>query len=345
MGIKVLLADDSAAIKKVVQLCLQDFGLELKSTGNGKEVVELAKSFKPDIALIDVMLPHKTGYDVATEIKKDAVLQKTPIIMLWSSFMEFDEAKFKASTADAKLEKPFEANDLRELVKKLVPKTSTNPISSFVEIPKLDFKMPEASTDSSISKTNISATTPTASSAFKLTGPLADNEGDEAADAPSPTTNTEPGDAGWERKDISKFKVNIDSDGFEDNTVDFQYDESQIKDTSFIMKAEVGGSHGAAAPTPTAPSADATAVIPQTPVTPAPVAPTPAPAPTPIPVASAATAAAFDSTQIKTLLEKQVSDILQKEMRDILEKAIWKIVPDLASQIIKEEIARLTSEK
>src|SRR5688572_12893058 len=120
MSLKVLLADDSAAIKKVVQLSLQDYGVELKSVGSGKDVMDVARSFKPDIAFVDVLLPHKTGYEIASEMKKDTQLNKTPVVMLWSSFMAFDEGKFKASGAEDKLEKPFEVSGLRSIVAKYV---------------------------------------------------------------------------------------------------------------------------------------------------------------------------------------------------------------------------------
>src|SRR5438045_7547954 len=99
MSLKVLLADDSAAIKKVVQLSLQDFGVELKSIGSGKDVMDVARSFAPDIAFVDVLLPHKTGYDVATEMKNDGKLKNIPVVMLWSSFISFDVGKFNACGA------------------------------------------------------------------------------------------------------------------------------------------------------------------------------------------------------------------------------------------------------
>ena len=124
MALKVLLADDSAAIKKVVQLSLQDMGLDLKTTGSGKDAFDIALKFKPDIAFIDVLLPQKSGYDVAFEIKNNPVLNKTPVILLWSAFMAFDEDKYISSKADEKLEKPFEAATLRGLVAKFAPQNS-----------------------------------------------------------------------------------------------------------------------------------------------------------------------------------------------------------------------------
>lgn len=326
MGIKVLLADDSAAIKKVVQLCLQDFGVELKSLGNGKEVLDLAKQFKPDIALIDVMLPHKPGFEVAMEIKKDPSLKATPIIMLWSNFMEFDEAKFKMCGAEAKLEKPFDAKELREMVNKLVPKTQSQGISQYIQLPKLDFKIPSPDSQTNISKVNPNTNTGTVSSTFSQTNiempPLSiTNSTKSLQDLKDESESSE-----WVRKDLGKFKVNIDSDGFEDNAVPFQYDESQLENSA-IMKAKVGTGHGHA---PEAPAA-------------APVLPK-IDLPPPAATQAAPAAPNLDNTQVKTMLEKQIAEIVQKEMREILEKTIWKIVPDIATQIIKEEIQRLTSE-
>src|SRR5271163_4105980 len=131
MALKVLLADDSAAIKKVVQLSLQDLGVELKTISSGKDAIEVAKEFRPQIAFVDVLLPQKSGYDVAAEIKKDNSLSKVPVVLLWSAFMAFDEAKYKSCGVDAKLEKPFDSSALRELVAKFVPAVPINPSVEF----------------------------------------------------------------------------------------------------------------------------------------------------------------------------------------------------------------------
>jgi len=144
MALKVLLADDSAAIKKVVQLSLQDLGLELKSISSGKDAIELARQFKPDIAFIDVMLPQKSGYEVAMEIRNDPQLKNVPIVLLWSAFMAFDEAKYKKSGAQAKLEKPFESKALRSLVLELAPsqEASANPLAQHIDLPHIEFEIP-----------------------------------------------------------------------------------------------------------------------------------------------------------------------------------------------------------
>ena len=68
MALRVLLADESSTIKKVMQLALQDFGVEVKSVPIGLDVSQAAKSFRPDIIFADVLLAKKSGYDVSAEL-------------------------------------------------------------------------------------------------------------------------------------------------------------------------------------------------------------------------------------------------------------------------------------
>src|SRR4051812_11235054 len=112
MALRVLLADESSTIKKVIQLALQDYGVEVKSVPVGLDVLTVAKSFKPDIIFADVLLAKKSGYDVSQELKSDSVMKNTPVILMWSGFMELDEEKAKKSMANDRLEKPFDADIL-----------------------------------------------------------------------------------------------------------------------------------------------------------------------------------------------------------------------------------------
>ena len=132
MSLRVLLADESPSIKKAFDLALKDFAVTVQTVHQGTDVLELFKSFKPDICFLDVLLPKKNGYDACTDIKHDGHMQ-TPIVLMWSNFMEVDEAKFKNCGANAKLEKPFETKTLREIVISHVPKVKQNKISEFLE--------------------------------------------------------------------------------------------------------------------------------------------------------------------------------------------------------------------
>lgn len=122
MALRVLLADESATIKKVIQLSLQDFAVELKTVNLGVDVLQVAQNFKPDIILVDILLQKLNGYEVCKQIKTTPELINIPIVLMWSGFMSIDEAQFHAVKADAKLEKPFDAQSLRKMVSNLVPK-------------------------------------------------------------------------------------------------------------------------------------------------------------------------------------------------------------------------------
>ena len=91
MALRVLLADESSTIKKVISLALQDFAVEVKVVHSGVDVVEVAKQFGPDIIFADVLLQKKNGYEVCFDVKADPLLNKIPVVLMWSSFMDLDE--------------------------------------------------------------------------------------------------------------------------------------------------------------------------------------------------------------------------------------------------------------
>lgn len=137
MALRVLLADESSTIKKVMQLALQDYAVEVKSVPVGIDVLPVTKIFKPDIVFADVLLTKKTGYEVCEDLKNDSETQKIPVVLMWSGFIDFDVNKASEARADRSLEKPFDAELLRRLVQDLVPKTATNPLNQYLEFPPM----------------------------------------------------------------------------------------------------------------------------------------------------------------------------------------------------------------
>ncbi|MES2856623.1 MAG: response regulator [Bdellovibrionota bacterium] len=131
MALRVLLADESTTIKKVLQLALQDFAIEVKAVHVGVDVLEVARTFLPDVIFADILLQKKNGYEVALEIKQTPAL--IPVVLMWSSFMEFDEALAVKNRADGRLEKPFDVEVIRKLILELVPKTRTQRLAHFLE--------------------------------------------------------------------------------------------------------------------------------------------------------------------------------------------------------------------
>lgn len=137
MALRVLLADESSTIKKVVQLTLQDFDVDVRSVSVGLDVLSVAKSFRPDVVMADVLLAKRSGYEICHDLKNDPETASIPVVLMWSGFMEIDEQKARLSGADRRIEKPFDPSSLRNIVKELVQKTQSNPVSSYVQFPPL----------------------------------------------------------------------------------------------------------------------------------------------------------------------------------------------------------------
>ena len=121
----LLLADDSVTIQKAVAItfAVEDYAVSV--VGNGEDAVAKARAAKPDVILLDALMPKKSGYDACEALKADPALAGVPIILLAGTFEPFDEARARAVGADAFLQKPFESqaliNKVRELVEGKAP--------------------------------------------------------------------------------------------------------------------------------------------------------------------------------------------------------------------------------
>ena len=95
MALRVLLADNSETIKKVIQLTLQDFAIDLRIVTLGVDVLDVALQFKPDIIFVDILLQKKSGYEVSKELKNNVHLKNTPVILMWNCGTKFSRLKPK----------------------------------------------------------------------------------------------------------------------------------------------------------------------------------------------------------------------------------------------------------
>jgi CheY-like chemotaxis protein len=116
-GRKLLLADDSITIQKVVGLTFADEGVKVVSVGNGREAVERLEEVAPDIVLADVFMPEMSGYQVCEYIKQNEKLSHIPVMLLVGSFEPFDEVEARRVGADDILTKPFQS--IRRLIDKV----------------------------------------------------------------------------------------------------------------------------------------------------------------------------------------------------------------------------------
>ena len=113
-GRKLLLADDSPTIQKVIELTFADEGVEVISVASGAEALEKLAENKPDVVLADAFMPPPNGYEICKYIKENAELKHIPVMLLVGSFEPFDEAEARRVGADEILTKPFQS--IRRLI-------------------------------------------------------------------------------------------------------------------------------------------------------------------------------------------------------------------------------------
>lgn len=116
-GRKLLLADDSVTIQKIVDLTFSDEGLEVVTVSDGQQALDKLEEFTPDIVLADVFMPKVSGYELCTQIKRDERFRHIPVMLLVGSFEPFDEAEARRVGADDYLTKPFQS--IRALIGKV----------------------------------------------------------------------------------------------------------------------------------------------------------------------------------------------------------------------------------
>lgn len=117
---RILVADDSVTIQKVIALTFADEPFEVQSVGTGSEALELMKSYTPDIVLADVIMPQMNGYELCRAIKQQETTASIPVLLLAGTFEAFDEGEAGSVGADDFITKPFESGELIDKVNTLL---------------------------------------------------------------------------------------------------------------------------------------------------------------------------------------------------------------------------------
>lgn len=123
MGKKILLADDSITIQKVIELTFSDEDFEVVTVGNGRLAIERVQEVRPDLVLCDIIMPEKDGYEVCDFIKKTPATAHIPVLLLTGAFEPFDQERASRVGCDGFLAKPFEPQTLIAKVKDLLSRT------------------------------------------------------------------------------------------------------------------------------------------------------------------------------------------------------------------------------
>jgi CheY-like chemotaxis protein len=117
---KLLLADDSVTIQRVIELTFADEDIQVIAVGDGKQAIERIETDRPDIVLADVGMPERNGYDVAAFVKNAAHLSHIPVLLLTGAFEPVDDERARAAGCDGVLVKPFEPQMVIARVKELL---------------------------------------------------------------------------------------------------------------------------------------------------------------------------------------------------------------------------------
>lgn len=114
---KVLVIDDEPEITDIIETFLKDAGYDVKVENSSVMGIEKARSFQPDLILLDIMMPLMDGYQVCNELKKGSATKTTPIIFLTGKDASRDEGKSFKVGGDMFIKKPFSCERLLEIVK------------------------------------------------------------------------------------------------------------------------------------------------------------------------------------------------------------------------------------
>ena len=112
MSKKVLIADDEPNIVTSLEYLMQKRGYEVKVARNGDEALALVESFLPDVVLLDVMMPRRSGYEVCQQIRERADWRHIKVVMLSAKGREAEVNKGLSLGADSYVTKPFSNQEL-----------------------------------------------------------------------------------------------------------------------------------------------------------------------------------------------------------------------------------------
>jgi DNA-binding response OmpR family regulator len=120
MAKRVLIADDEPNIVTSLEFLMEQAGYETKVATNGQEAIDLAASFRPDLVLLDIMFPVKSGYEVCQQLKTEPATRGIKIVMVSARGGDVDVAKALELGADAFISKPFSTRELVAKVREML---------------------------------------------------------------------------------------------------------------------------------------------------------------------------------------------------------------------------------
>jgi CheY-like chemotaxis protein len=348
MSRRILLADDSVTIQKVIELTFMDEDFAVTAVSNGDEALARLAEVQPDLVIADVHMPGANGYEVCRRAK--AWRAGVPVLLLVGTFEPFDEGEMRAAGADAHLKKPFDSQELLSLVHELLARAPGAPAAAAAAPEAAAAPVSFEAVEAAWGSFALSAEPEPAAPALQ---PAA-----EPASAPAPAAAPAESLSGGAR-----------SAGFDwAETSRFDEPTFELEDTGEALGLDDSLLHDhAAAPAPTTleervgvplGSAPLTAGLPEIeehlhgaeerheqPFL-APVAPSEPPAPAfaaaapPLPVGAVSVPGRLSDDDVDRIARRVVELLGDKAVRDVA----WEVVPDMAEVVIKDRLRELESQ-
>lgn len=354
---KILLADDSITIQKVISITFASEDYDLIIVGDGDSAVEKAKEVKPDLILADVAMPGKNGYEVCEAVKNDPDLASIPVMLLAGTFEPLSDEEASRVRADDHIVKPFESEVLIQKVRDLLERSpqevaqpgGTEPIEPEpLHMEPIELHEPIEPE------------------------PVTTEGGAEPLEAkpPAPPAPTLPEDV-WEAGDFQKSSEEAEKEvpeggekreepGFDfvEEAPEFETPaetpQVEAEGPEFeVPELEVPGEEGPEPPAeePAEPEVSWEAPEEEKPETPEPEpaleipeeappeeAPTEEAPPEPAEPEEGGEAGREGATAVSAIPREKLEQIITKVIREVVEEVAWEVVPELAEQLLREEV-------
>ncbi|TLZ80724.1 MAG: response regulator [Betaproteobacteria bacterium] len=118
---RILIVDDEPNIVTLLEFLMRGSDYEVRVARNGEEALRRAESFRPDLVLLDVMMPQRSGFEVCQKIRENPALRDVKIVMLTAKGRDLEKDRGLNLGANAYVTKPFSTKELMNTVRGLLP--------------------------------------------------------------------------------------------------------------------------------------------------------------------------------------------------------------------------------
>jgi CheY-like chemotaxis protein len=348
-GKKLLVADDSLTIQKVIRLALSNEGYEIQAVSDGNDAVQQISLFHPDVVLIDVSLPGKSAFEVKRDINAHEDLEEVRFVLMSSAFEKVDESQVDEVVFHGRLTKPFDPAHLRQVLTDVLGQVTAKRMekTSILTRPTLDAADPSP---------DIPPPMPPSFSSFEEEEEWEENGIHPEELPPIPPSPPENLNELWEASELpnplgmvsppplpissSEEDIKHLTDSTMRGLEDFQWSVSEPSLKPLPSMMDNGGSNFEITPPPGPESIELSHLSSMEEMIEAPpFFNTPAEIP-PLPSRDLPAPAAA----VPAVSEAQIEAMVRSQVQVTIERLAQKLLPEVAERVIKQEIHRLLSE-